>query len=140
MFVISPALRVRAAAFVLGAMILLRLRGMVVALRLLARRRRGPRDLDPVAALGAVRSAGSRLGARCLAQSVALAALLARDGNDPVIVLGCRRYGAQEWGSHAWVECAGDILEPVVADAHAELARCAAAEGWVPVQAPERPR
>ena len=76
------------------------------------------------------------LRARCLAQSVALAVLLQRAGRDASVVLGCRRYEDRRWGSHAWVVCGGEVLEPVMGEDHAELARYSAAQGWMPVAPP----
>jgi len=105
------------------------------ALRVLAgrtgatRRQRQP-DLDPQLALRAVQRAGNRAHADCLAQSVALAAVLQRGGHEPTLVLGCRRYGARDWGAHAWVEVDGARLDPVSQPEHAELARLRAANDW----------
>jgi hypothetical protein len=72
------------------------------------------------------------LRAACLAQSVALTALLERGGQAPVLVLGCRRYEDRHWGAHAWVVSDGAILEPVPAGEHSELAQLDAAHAWIP--------
>jgi hypothetical protein len=139
----SRALRLRAALLLVAAASLLRTRGTTAALRALARAprpARARRASDPADALLAVQRAGKATRAKCLAQSVALTALLVRDGRDAEVVLGCRRYGSGQWGAHAWVLTAGEKLEPVPADAHEELARCSAAHRWVPAQPPALPR
>ncbi|MEY2569750.1 MAG: Transglutaminase-like superfamily [Acidimicrobiaceae bacterium] len=128
-------LQVRAALLVLAAVLLLRWRGTTRTLQRLARPGRVRHPAPPAPALRAVQRAGGRLHVPCLAQSVALAALLVRDGREPSVVLGVHRYEDRQWGSHAWVECDGIVLEPVLAGPHAELARCAAAQAWVPAQA-----
>jgi hypothetical protein len=83
-------------------------------------------------ALLAVQRAGRVTRAACLAQSIALVAMLERDGRDTVLVLGCRRYADRQWGAHAWVEAEGKVLEPVAAGAHEELAQLDAAHAWIP--------
>jgi hypothetical protein len=75
-------------------------------------------------------------GGKCLAQSVAVAALLEHDHQHPTLVLGCRQEG-RSWSAHAWVILGGEVLEPVRGGPHAELARLEAATGWVPTP-PER--
>jgi hypothetical protein len=139
----SRALRLRAALLLVAAEVLLRTRGATPALRTLARPPRAGqarRGIDPASALAAVQRVGHVTRAKCLTQSVALAALLVRDGRETELVLGCRRYGAAQWGAHAWVVAEGEKLEPVVAGAHEELARCSAAHRWVPAQPPALPR
>jgi hypothetical protein len=131
----SIALQLRAALFVVAAAALVRARGTTKALRVLARERRRAQPIDVELSMRAVQRAGTKLRAQCLVQSVALTALLSRGGRAPALVLGCHRYEDRQWGSHAWVDCDGTTLEPVPAGPHAELARCAAAQGWVPVQA-----
>lgn len=128
---------IEALGVVLAARLLLALgRPAPAVLRLLASRRpRFSRRVDDEAALAAVRRAGRVWGAACLAQSVGLASMLHRRGDDPVVVLGCRRQGDGEWTAHAWVEVAGRRLEPVVSAAHSELARLEAARGWRPAGA-----
>jgi len=125
---------IEALGVVLAARLLLTLgRPAPAVLRLLASGRvRSSRRVDDEAALVAVRRAGRVWGAACLAQSVSLASMLHRRGDDPVVVLGCRRQGDGEWTAHAWVEVAGRRLEPVVSAAHSELARLEAARGWQP--------
>ena len=116
---------------------LVRRRGTSAALKRLAPDSyRRSRPIDPAAATVAVQRAGRLLRARCLAQSVALVVVLQRAGRDAIVVLGCRRYEDRRWGSHAWVVCGGEILEPVMGGDHAELARYSAAQGWVPVAPP----
>lgn len=97
-----------------------------------ARPREGVAGIDHARALAAVRAATRATAAPCLPQAVALTALLARHGETPALILGCRRYPDGRWGAHAWVECAGDVLDPVPSGAHAALARCDARGGWVP--------
>jgi hypothetical protein len=75
------------------------------------------------------------MGATCLAQSVALAAVLERGQQHPTLVLGCRQYEDRRWGAHAWVIVGGEVLDPVPGGPHAELARLEATSGWVPVPA-----
>src|SRR5438445_10198391 len=71
----------------------------------------------------------------CLAQSLALAGLLVRQGDDCDVVLGCWR-NKDEWTAHAWVESSGQKLEPVYGGAQTEIARCTSKNGWIlrPVQ------
>ena len=122
----------RATFMVAAARGLLRVRPTTVVLRLLARPRTAPSAgaADAFSALAAVRRAGHLVGADCLPQSVALTALLRRQGAEPVLVLGCRRVGPREWGAHAWVELDGERLEPLVAPDHTELARLTPAADW----------
>lgn len=133
MGVTTARLQLRAAALVVLARILLWRHGTTHALRRLHRLRRPRGEIDPAAATLAVQRAGRLARARCLAQSVALAALLDRDGQDVAVVLGCRLYANRQWGSHAWVMYGGQMLEPVAADEHAPLARYSADHDWVPV-------
>lgn len=129
----SRSVSFEAAALLFGARLLLPRRSTTSVLRFLAGREPAverPRPLCPAEALAAVRRAGNRIGAPCLPQSVALAALLRRHGADPAVVLGCRRQGPSAWDAHAWVELAGQRLEPVVDAGHSELARLSAANGW----------
>jgi hypothetical protein len=91
---------------------------------------RGTRGVDEDQALRAVRRAGAVFRADCLPQAIALTALLHRDGATPELVLGCRRYGPNQWGAHAWVEVNGLTLDPVEQPHHAVLARLSAAKTW----------
>jgi hypothetical protein len=134
--VTTARLQLRAVALVILARILLHRRGTTDALRRMHRIRRPSPAIDTATAVQAVRRAGRVAGARCLAQSVALTALLDREAHDIVMVLGCRLYADRRWGSHAWVLYGDEVLEPVVADDHTPLARYSAAHDWVPV-APE---
>jgi hypothetical protein len=122
----------RAMLLVVAARSLLKMRPTTVVLRMLARRRAtlAPGAVEPLRALAAVRRAGRLAGGDCLPQSVALAAMLRRQGAEPVLVLGCRRLGPQEWGAHAWVELNGARLEPLEAPDHTELARLTPAADW----------
>jgi hypothetical protein len=83
-------------------------------------------------ALRAVRRAARILGANCLSQSIALAAACARNGLDPELILGCRRYGDGKWGAHAWVQLRGDVYDPLPSGEHQTLASISAGTGWVP--------
>ena len=126
-------LHARAVVAVALARVLLRRHDTTWTLRRLAKPgRRGSRPLPTGSALLAVQRAGRVLGAACLAQSVALTALLARSGGKPVLVLGCRRYEDRHWGAHAWVVSDGAVFEPVPADKHDELAQLDAAHAWTP--------
>jgi hypothetical protein len=69
-------------------------------------------------------------GSSCLAQSMALTGLLAQQGDECDLVLGCW-LGENGWTAHAWVESAGWRLEPVYGGAQVEIARCSSADGWV---------
>ena len=129
----TTRLQLRAVALVLLAQVLLRRRGTTDALRRMQRIRRPASSVDAAAAVLAVRRAGRLARARCLAQSVALTALLDQEAQDIVMVLGCRLYADRRWGSHAWVLYGGQVLEPVVADDHTPLARYSADHDWVPV-------
>ena len=129
----SLALAVRATALVVLARLLLKRRDASEVLRRLAGGGPGhgpARDVHPDEALVAVRRAGRITGGECLPHSIALAALLQRGGQSPVVVLGCRRYGPQEWGAHAWVEVGGGRYDPLWQPDHAALARLSAAHDW----------
>lgn len=133
------ALQVEAFVVLVATEVLIRRRGTTAALQRLTRRR--SRAAEPTAddasdVVTAVRRAGRLVRARCLAQSVAVAVLLERAGRDAAVVLGCRRYQDRRWGSHAWVVCDGDVLEPVTGGDHAELARYSASQRWVPAAPP----
>lgn len=132
-------LQLRATALVVFAQILLWRRGTTHALRQLHRIRRPTSPVDPAAAMLAVQRAGRVARARCLAQSVALAAMLDPATQDVVVVLGCRLYADRRWGSHAWVLYGGQMLEPVRAGDHTPLARYSAVHDWVPVAPPAAP-
>jgi len=59
----------------------------------------------------AVRAAASRIpGARCLARSLALQALLRRSGHESSLNIGVRREGA-DLEAHAWVTCEGRTVD-----------------------------
>jgi hypothetical protein len=124
---------------VILAQFLLRRRGTTHALRRLHRIRRRTTSVDPTAALLAVQRAGRVARARCLAQSVALAAMLDHEADEIAVVLGCRLYADRHWGSHAWVIYGGQMLEPVTADEHTPLALYSAEHDWVPVASPPVP-
>jgi hypothetical protein len=69
-------------------------------------------------------------GSACLAQSVAVTALLRGRPTEPEIILGCHRING-EWVAHAWVEYGALRLEPVFGGGFdVELARCRGANGW----------
>jgi hypothetical protein len=125
-------LQLRAVALLAATRVLLRRRGTTATLRVLTRARAGATPVDLHAALRAMRRAGRLVGGQCLAQSVALTAVLARAHLDPTLVLGCRPQGEDPWTAHAWVLVDGEILEPVAGLRHAELARLDAAKDWVP--------
>jgi hypothetical protein len=86
--------------------------------------------IDEGQAMTAVRRSGRVFRADCLPQAIALTALLHRGGAAPELVLGCRRYGPNQWGAHAWVEINGHTLDPVEQPDHAALARLSAAKKW----------
>ena len=94
---------------------------------------RGHRRVPDAAVVEAVRRAGARLGADCLPQAVALAALLPGDRHDMAVILGCRRYDAGAWGAHAWVTRRAEVFDPSPAGPHTALARFEAASRWVPM-------
>lgn len=73
-----------------------------------------------------------RLGGACLPQSVALAALLRRDGEEPVLVVGCQRYENRTWGAHAWVRVSDSVLDPDPCGEHADLAWYRSVNDWQP--------
>lgn len=129
---VPVVLQARALLVLARAQLLLRRRGTATTLQLLARRRHSPRPLDPPVAVRAVRRAGRLTRGACLSQAVALTALLTRAGEDPTLVLGCRRYREGVWGAHAWVDLDGDQLEPVVSEEHQLLATCRPEHDWVP--------
>lgn len=114
--------------------LLWRMRTTKVLLLLAGRRRRHRRAaLDADAAARSVAMASRVLRADCLPRAVALAALLQRGGAPPAVVLGCRFYGPNQWGAHAWVEVGGRRFDPVDHEAHTELARLTAERGWAVV-------
>lgn len=129
---VPVVLQARALLILALAQVLLRRQGTAAALRLLARRRRNPRSLEPPVAMRAVRRAGRLTRGACLSQAVALTALLTRAGEDPTLVLGCRRYREGVWGAHAWVDLDGEQLEPVASEEHQLLATCRPEHDWVP--------
>jgi hypothetical protein len=130
--VASALLHARALALVTAARFLLPRRGTAATLRRLGPppRERGPVDTD--AALAAVQRASRLAGGACLPQSVALAALLRRDGGAPVLVVGCQRYEDRTWGAHAWVRLDGRVLDPDPCGEHADLAWYRSANDWQP--------
>jgi len=125
-------LQLRAVALLGTSRVLLRRRGTTATLRVLTRARAGTTYVDPHAARRAIRRAGRLVGGQCLAQSVALTAVLARANLDPTLALGCRPQGEDPWTAHAWVIVDGEVLEPVAGLPHAELARLDGARDWVP--------
>jgi Transglutaminase-like superfamily len=87
---------------------------------------------DASDALRAVRRAARAVRANCLAQSVALTVAFARAGQQPQLVLGCRRYADGNWGAHAWVLLGPDVLDPLPSGPHAALATLEGRTHWVP--------
>src|SRR5437588_4204145 len=81
----------------------------------------------------AVRRAARHLAPRtaCLAQSITLLGVLTAQRTNPDLVLGCR-LTADGWMAHAWVDCDGQRLEPVVGGSELELARYRRGGGWRP--------
>jgi hypothetical protein len=122
----------RALALVTAARLLLGRRDTTWALQRLAKRTRSGARVPAEDALVAVQRAGRIAHAACLAQSIALTALLERGGAEAMLVLGCRRYEDRHWGAHAWVISEGTVLEPVPAGAHIELAQLEATNAWIP--------
>lgn len=115
------------------ARISLRRADTTTTLRRLTRRRASfARPFEPYDGLRAVRRAARVVGGNCLAQSVALTAALTRAGEDTTLVLGCRRYGSEEWGAHAWVRARNTTFDPRPSGAHQALAQLSAATEWVP--------
>lgn len=110
--------------------VLLTRKGTTSTLRMLTRRSRA-QGLHGRAALRAVRRAGRVLGGTCLAQSVALTAVLEHAGQHPTLYLGCRPDDGS-WSAHAWVVVGSEVLEPVRGGPHAELARLERQTDWVP--------
>jgi transglutaminase superfamily protein len=124
----------RALVAVALAALLLRRFGTTRTLRAMARLPlRSRRTVPDAAVIDAVRRAGGRLGADCLPQAAALAALLPGNRHDMAVILGCRRYDAGAWGAHAWVTRAGEAFDPSPAGPHTALARFEAASRWVPM-------
>jgi hypothetical protein len=116
-----------------SARLLLARRGPSEVLRRLAgdaASRGTAQSVDEGRALIAVRRAGRVFRADCLPQAIALACLLHRGGATPELVLGCRRYGPNQWGAHAWVDVDGHTLDPVEQPDHAPLARLSATTKW----------
>jgi hypothetical protein len=80
------------------------------------------------------------LPANCLPQSIALTVALGRAGYAPTLILGCRRYDARNWGAHAWVSVAGEVLDPIPSGPHQALAHLDAGTGWTPMPVVETPQ
>lgn len=115
----------------LSKVMLARLRTTTVLTALAGPSRAGQRRLlDADLAARSVAAAGRILRADCLPQAVALAALLQRGGSDPTVVLGCRLYGSNQWGAHAWVEMDGRRFDSLPGQQHSELARLSAVGRW----------
>jgi hypothetical protein len=89
-------------------------------------------SFDAPRALGAVRRASRVLGANCLSQSVTLTVAARRAGQDPELILGCRRYPDGVWGAHAWIVLEGRVYDPLPSGAHQALASISAGTRWVP--------
>ena len=128
----SALLQARALALVTAARLLLPRRGTAATLRRLAPPPRARGTVDTGAALLAVRRTSRVAGGACLPQSVALAALLRRDGAAPVLVVGCQRYENRTWGAHAWVRVDTTVLDPDPCGEHAELAWYRSENDWQP--------
>lgn len=114
----------------LSKVLLTKLRTATVLNLLAGSTTRGSGDLDPDMAARSVAAASRWLRADCLPQAVALAALLQRNGRSPAVVLGCRFYGPNRWGAHAWVETEGRRFDSLEHTAHTELARLTASSRW----------
>lgn len=114
----------------MSKLLLLKLRTTTVLNLLAGSRPRRPREMDPDVAARAVAAASRLLRADCLPQAIALAALLQRGGQSPAVVLGCRFYGPNRWGAHAWVETEGKRFDSVEGAEHTELARLTASGRW----------
>jgi hypothetical protein len=65
----------------------------------------------------------------CLEESVALAAVLARHGRRPEIVVGARR-AREAWAAHAWTVVDGVRYDQAPSDEHTALASYSIASGW----------
>lgn len=132
-------MQARAAWAVVSASVLLRRKPTDAVVRRLVSRRAVRQRVAPDEAMRAVRRGARVFGGACLPQSVALTALLARQGDTPTLVLGCRLYENHEWGAHAWVQLGASELDPVPSGPHASLAHLNAATDWKPVAAAPQP-
>lgn len=86
---------------------------------------------DPGRAVRAVRRLARRLipGTACLAQSIALVGVLTAQRATPELVIGCRHTDVG-WVAHAWVDCDGQRLEPVIGGSQLELGRYRRRDRW----------
>jgi len=89
-------------------------------------------SFDAGRSLRAVRRASRALGGNCLSQSVALTVAARRAGEDPELILGCRRYPDGVWGAHAWVVLNGRVYDPLPSGEHQALASISAGTRWIP--------
>lgn len=110
----------------------LRRRDTTETMRHFSRRSRSWPSFSDTDALAALRVPARVLRGNCLAQSIALTVALQRAGEEPTLVLGCRRYDNREWGAHAWVVVDGRVLDARPSGPHQSLARLAASTQWVP--------
>jgi len=84
---------------------------------------RSPMRHSPTEVAWAVHAAARRLpGTRCLARSLALHALLRREGHASELKLGVARGEGRDLLAHAWIECAGLAFEAEGAAGHAPFA------------------
>ena len=115
-----------------AARLLVKSRGIEPTLRRLARPGAGwGSTAAPNDAVRAARRLHRFVGrGTCLEESAALAAVLARRGGTPDLIVGCRRYPDGTWGAHAWVVADGVRCDLVPAGEHAALTRYSLDSGW----------
>lgn len=68
-------------------------------------------------------------GTACLAQSITVIGVLSAQRIAGDLVLGCH-LTEEGWTAHAWVDCDGARLEPVMAVSSLELGRYRRCRGW----------
>jgi len=134
-------LHIRALALLCLVRLLLPRAGLVGTLRAVDRTSRLHRPPQPgPRLLSAVNRVARRLvpGSVCLPQAITVTALMRAQGEDPELVLGCRREN-EGWTAHAWVELGGRVFDTLRVE-QVELARYSASGGWRPRRpaAPER--
>lgn len=136
--VTSARLQLRMATLLVATRLSLRSRDTTATMRHFLRGAKQWREFSDDDALAALRLPARALRANCLAQSIALTVALERSGQQPTLVLGCRRYENREWGAHAWVVVGNRVLDALPSGPHEPLARLAAKNQWVPAPITEQ--
>jgi hypothetical protein len=124
------ALQIEMLRAMLAARRLVKADGIEPTLRVLTRSVGAPPLLAAQAARAARRLHRLLGRGTCLEESAALAAVLARHGGQPELILGCRRHPGGEWGAHAWVVADGATHDLVPSGEHTALTRYRPVTEW----------